>query len=97
MSTGATLAPGVICPANYAGVVVGVCAFSGSLCGSKLVPSKCVLSSCPPAGNASRWALRTVRFLSFVRSLSSFANPQADKIITRFLFDTLDRTWCFMV
>jgi hypothetical protein len=39
--------------------VVGVCAFSGSLRGLKLVPAKGVASSHPPAGNADRWAVPT--------------------------------------
>jgi hypothetical protein len=36
--------------------LMGVCAFSSRLRGLKLVPVKHVLSSRPPAGNASRWA-----------------------------------------
>jgi hypothetical protein len=38
---------------------VGVAAFSGSLRGLKLVPANSVLSSRPPAGNASRWVAHT--------------------------------------
>jgi hypothetical protein len=37
-------------------IVVGVTAFSGSLCGLKLVRQSGVVSSRPPAGNASRSA-----------------------------------------
>ncbi len=46
---GATLAPHA-----SAGVVVGVCAFSGSFCRLKLVPAKRVVSSRPLVAKAGR-------------------------------------------
>jgi ABC-2 type transport system ATP-binding protein len=44
-------------------MVVGVAAFSGSLRGSSQFRQNGVLSSRPPAGNASRWAAKNVRMI----------------------------------
>jgi hypothetical protein len=58
-------------PANYAGaMVVGVCAFSSSLAGLELVPSKWRCLVPPQAGNANRGAAHNS--LAGVKEMSEF-------------------------